>query len=160
MVRIRRNQNQIDNIKDNKGKDVRGQEEIKKEAYRYYKNLLSSPTSNNKYEYYLQHIPRKINEVENNELTRADEEKKVAITIWDFNLDKALGPNGFPISSYKNNYIIIKKYLIRMIRNFLGNSRLEDSQTLPSLPLFQKSQKLMNLVDLGPFLYVIPPTKS
>lgn len=70
MVSIRRNQNQIDNIKYNEGKEVIDREEVKKEAYRYYKNILSSPASNNKRQYYLQHIPRKINEEENNKLTR------------------------------------------------------------------------------------------
>lgn len=57
--KIRRIQNKIDNIKDNEGKEVRGQEEVNKEAFRYYKKLLSFSSTNSEYEEFLQHTPKK-----------------------------------------------------------------------------------------------------
>lgn len=60
------------------------------------------------YEEYLQHILRKISEAENNELTRTIEEKEVADVVCDLHPNKAPGPDGSPISFYKNNWTIIK----------------------------------------------------
>ena len=57
--------------------------------------------------------PKKINDGENNEFTKVVEEKEVVVFFWDLHRDKALGSYGFPISFYKNNWNIIKKYLIR-----------------------------------------------
>lgn len=108
-TRIKRIKNHIDRIKDSEGKEVRGQEEIKKEAFRYYKNLLSSSAANSEYEEFLQHTPKKISDGENSELTKEVEEKEVDAVIWDLHPDKAPGLDGFPISFYKNNWSIINK---------------------------------------------------
>jgi len=69
-TRIRRIKNQINIIKDNEGKKVRGQEEINKDDFRYYKNLLTSLAENNAYEEFLQHIPKNIYNGENNEFNK------------------------------------------------------------------------------------------
>lgn len=100
VARIRRIPNQINSIKDNEGKEVIGQEEIKKEACSYYKNLLIATVTNSDYEYFIQHIPKKICEEVNNELTKEVEEKEIFSIVWDLHPDKAPGPDGFPISFY------------------------------------------------------------
>jgi len=94
--------------KPNRQHKVRGQEEIK-EAYRYYKNLLSSPTSNNKYEVIFNIFPGKSVKQKNNELTRAVEENEVVVVVWDFHPDKALGLEGSLSHSIKTTGSLSKK---------------------------------------------------
>lgn len=82
---MRRINNQIDSIKDNEGKGIRGQEEIN-EAHNYYKNLLTATVANSNYEAFINHIPKKTAKKQTKNSPKNSKKRKstqlCGISIW------------------------------------------------------------------------------
>lgn len=71
----------------------------------------------------LEHIPTLILEEENHIPIRPIEATEVFASIWSLGLDKAHGPDGFPISFYRHFWDLIKSNLLRMLHYFDRNFR-------------------------------------
>lgn len=61
-TKTRRIINQIDTIKCEGGKDIKGQDAVKKEAHNHFKNLLIADPINPYFESFIKHIPKRIDE--------------------------------------------------------------------------------------------------
>lgn len=115
-MKIKRARNQIDKIQIERH-DIRGAAKLKKEAHKHFKNLLTANGERANYESFLQHVPKKISSVQNSEIMQEIKEEEIEVAVWGFHLDKAPGMDGFTIAFYRQFWNIIKKDLVRMIRN-------------------------------------------
>eukprot|EP00253_Pinus_taeda_P016043 PITA_16043 len=68
------------------------------------------------YSDFLQHLPTKISEEINENLTKEIEEEEIQRAISTLKPNKAPGPDGFPICFYRTYWGIIKKDLVKMIK--------------------------------------------
>ena len=79
----------------------------------------------------MQHI-KKISDQQNRELDKEITEEEVREAMWNLHPDKTLGPDGFTMAFYRQHWEIIKKDLMRMLKNAFQKKRLEETQIPPS----------------------------
>lgn len=123
-VTIRKARNTVSTIKDSEGKIYTTQDTIKEAATNHFKNLLTEDKSEEDYSTLLQYIPKEVTRETNSRLTHEVEEEEVQKAIWSLHPDKAPGPDGFPISFYREYWQMIKKDLLKMIRWVLRKGKL------------------------------------
>ena len=116
--------NNIEKITGSEGQELKGQEEIKNEAFKHYKNLLTAPESQANPEEFLRHIPRIIANNSNILLTKEVTKEEVKAAVWALQSDKAPGLDDFPIDFYRTFWYIIKKDLMKMIRYVMRKRKI------------------------------------
>lgn len=75
--------NHIKTIKGEVDVEIKGQEEIKREAYQHFKCFLSADLGNPNYEDFIRHIPKLILEETNLVITKEVEEDELQLSIWN-----------------------------------------------------------------------------
>lgn len=101
-VQIRRARNQIDKIQVD-GQEIKGAEELKKEAHNHFKNLLGANEGTTDHDNFLQHTPKNISNGQNAEIMKEISEEEVKAAIWSLHPDKAPGLDGFTIAFYRQH---------------------------------------------------------
>lgn len=130
--------NHIDTIKGEQDSKIKVQEALKNEAYNHFKNLLTAEPVNLDYESFTKHILKRKNEETNSDLLKQVEENEVQAVVWGLQCDKAPGPYGFSIALFHSFWPIIKKYLIRMIRNVFRKKNMGGYKKSTFLSLIPK----------------------
>jgi len=109
----------VEEIKSSTGEIIQDFEEIKQQATRHFIHLymkegdLNEELSNS----FISYLPKfLVSEDGNQDLNKQIEDEEILKEINQFNLDKALGPDGFTIHLYKRCCSIIKFDFIRMLR--------------------------------------------
>jgi hypothetical protein len=117
-AKARQHKNTVDEIKKATGEVINSFEEIKKEASSHFKNLYTQDGADNKEQsmQFMEPIPQLITDQDNQELTKVVTEVEVRTIVFQFDPDKAPGPDGFTPHFYRNCWEIIKKDLLCMIR--------------------------------------------
>ena len=141
--------NNIEKIIGEDGQEIKGQEEIKNEVFRHFKTLLSAVDSQENPEEFLKHIPKVIDMETNNFLTKEVTEEVKAI-VWDLQLDKASGPDGFPIAFYDTFWHLIKNYLMKMIRYVIRKKKIGGFTNCTFLSLIPKDPRPSSLNRFRP----------
>lgn len=143
-MKIRRPRNQIEKIQV-EGQEIRGIEEIKKEAHNHYKNLLSASHQQVDSEEFLQQIKKKISEQQNRDLDKEVTEEEIREAVWSLHPEKALGLDGFTIAFYRNHWETIKKDLVRMIKNVFKKYKVGGNTKASFLVLIPKESNPISL---------------
>eukprot|EP00253_Pinus_taeda_P021469 PITA_21469 len=112
---VRKIRNTVSAIMDDERNRYSTQESIKEVAKRHLNKLLTEDKGAENYSSMLQHMPKRVTQEMNSKLMKEVEEEEVKAAIWSLHPDKATGPDGFPISFYREYWIMIKKYLLKMI---------------------------------------------
>lgn len=74
---------------------------IRKVAIDHYRALLIETKEEEDYTDLLQYLPNKISKEVNDNLNKEIDKEEIRRTIWSLQLDKAPGPDGFPICFYR-----------------------------------------------------------
>eukprot|EP00253_Pinus_taeda_P004290 PITA_04290 len=138
---VRKARNTVSSIKDSEGNNYTTQDTIKEAATNHFKNLLTEDKSEEDYSALLQHMPKEVTQETNSRLTRELEEEEVQKAIWSLHPDKAPGPDGFPISFYREYWQMIKKYILKMIRWVLRKGKLGGFTNSTYLALIPKENR-------------------
>jgi len=116
-MKIRRARNQIEKIQVD-SQEVKGANELKKTAYRHFKNLLLANEEMAESEDFLKHTKKKkIKKDQNVAMCKDPTEEEVVATIWILHPDKAPRPDGFTIAFYRFHWYTIRKDFLRMVNN-------------------------------------------
>eukprot|EP00253_Pinus_taeda_P023717 PITA_23717 len=113
---VRKIRNTVSEIMDDERNSYNTQQSIKEAATKHFSKLLTEDKGAEDYLSMLQHMSIKVNQEMNSKLMKEVEEEEVGEAIWSLHPDKAPGPDGFPISFYREYWIMIKKDLLKMIR--------------------------------------------
>lgn len=124
-ARMRRNHNHIHQLHGENG-IIKGQDQLKEAARTHFKNLYSEEgeEEHSLSESLLKNIDPLLEEEEIKEMEKEFQESEVCDVIWGMDPDKAPGPDGFIGHFYRSSWDIIKKYLMRLIRNFHKKGKL------------------------------------
>eukprot|EP00253_Pinus_taeda_P010445 PITA_10445 len=125
----------------NEGNNYTTQDTIKEAATNHFKNLLTKDKSEEDYSTLLQYMPKEVTQETNSRLTHEVEEEEVQKAIWSLHPDKVPGPDGFPISFYKEYWQMIKKDLLKMIRWALRKGKLGGYTNSTYLALIPKENR-------------------
>ena len=103
---------------------IEGNDDLKRYITKYYKDLFGSPEENHFSldESRRDDIPQ-VSNAENELLTACFSDKEVKETIFQMELNKSSGPDGFPAEFYQTFWEIIKKDLMSLFNDF-HNKRL------------------------------------
>ena len=85
-------------------------------------------------------------------------EEEIKKAIWTLHLDKAPGPDGFPIRFYRMCWNIIKKDLLHLI-SWMSKGKMGGATNSTFLALIPKEPILLQSKDLGQSPYVMPRIK-
>jgi hypothetical protein len=87
----------VDEIKKATGEVINSFEEIKKKASSHFKNIYTQDGADNKEQsmQFMEPIPQLITVQDNQELTKVATKKEVRTVVFQFDLDKVPGPDGF-----------------------------------------------------------------
>jgi len=158
-MKVRRARNQIDKIQV-ENQEIKGVEEIKKAAYKHFKNLLLATEETAEYEEILQHTKKKIKKEQNKDMCKDLTEEEIVEAIWSLHPDKSPGPDGFTIAFYRNHWNTIRKDFLRMVKKCFKKKRKMGGHRRSSyLVLVQMRQIHPPLTGSGPFHSAIPPTR-
>eukprot|EP00253_Pinus_taeda_P031705 PITA_31705 len=138
---VRKARNTVSSIKDNEGISYTTQDTIKEAATNHFKNLLTEDKSEEDYSALLQHMPKEVTQDTNSRLTCEVEEEEFQKAIWSLHPDKAPGPDGFPISFYREYWQMIKKDILKMIRWVLRKGKLGGFTNSTYLALIPKENR-------------------
>lgn len=94
---------------DNEGNRHNTQDSIKEAANKHFNNLLTEDKAEEDYSSMLQHLSKGVTQEMNSSLRKEVEEEEIQAAIWSLHPDKAPGPDGFPISFYREYWHMIKK---------------------------------------------------
>eukprot|EP00253_Pinus_taeda_P016388 PITA_16388 len=86
-------------------------------------------------------MPKEVTQETNSRLTQEVEEEEVQKAIWSLHPDKAPGPDGFPISFYREYWQMIKKDLLKMICWVLRKGKLGGYTNSTYLALIPKENR-------------------
>eukprot|EP00253_Pinus_taeda_P009681 PITA_09681 len=136
-LKLRRAGNQIDKILV-EGKELTEQEEIKEAAHNHFKSLLTANVQPMDSVDFLLSVDCKISGQQNNDLEKQVSEEEVREATWSMQPDKAPGPYGFTISFYRAHWDIIKKDLIRMVKNVFKKIKMGENTKSSHLALIRK----------------------
>ena len=128
-------------IKDSEGKSYETQDSIKEAVTAHFRNLLTEEKSEEDYSSILQYMTAEVTQEMNSKLTQDIEEEEVQKAVWSLHPDKAPGPDGFPISFYREYWQLIKKYLLKMIRWPLQKGKLGGYTNSTHLALIPKENR-------------------
>ena len=122
---MRRSYNHLEKLQGQNG-IIKGQEQLKEAARSHFKDLFSEEGEEDPSfaEDLLENIPSLVKGEDNKEMEKPFSETKVCNTIWGMDPDKAPGPDGFTAHFYKICWETIKKYLLRLLRNFHRKEKL------------------------------------
>lgn len=93
--------NDVNTILDSEGNRHSTQETIRKASSKHYRDLLTEIKGAEDYSDLLQHLPKGVSKEMNDNLSKEIEEEEIKRAIWSLHLDKALGPDGFPICFFR-----------------------------------------------------------
>lgn len=117
------------------------QQSIKEAATRHFSKLLTEDKGTEDYSSMLQHMPKRVNQEMNIKLMKEVEEEEVRAAIWSLHSDKGPGPDGFPISFYREYWIMIKKDLLKMIRWVMKKGKMGGFTNSTYLALIPKENR-------------------
>jgi hypothetical protein len=100
----RQHKNIMDEIKKSTGEIINSFDEIKKEASCHFKNIYTQDGADNKEQsmQFMEPISQLIMDQDNQELTKVVTEEEVRKVVFQFDPDKALGPDGSVHTSTEN----------------------------------------------------------
>eukprot|EP00253_Pinus_taeda_P005862 PITA_05862 len=136
-LKIRRATNHIERIMI-EGRELRDQEEIKEVAFNHFSALLTADPQLVDSVDFLSAIENKITADQNNELDKEVTIEEIEWSIFSMAQDKAPSPDGFTMAFYRTHWEIIKKYFVRMVKNFFSKSKLGNRIKSSHLALIPK----------------------
>jgi len=139
--------NSIDNLKVD-GMEVTDAEEIKEAIQNYYKNLYKE-AEEWRPELVL-HEATRISAEEQEELQRQFEEDEILEGIKLCAMEKAPGPDGFPMSFYLAFWELIKEDILKTIQYFYEHQKFEKSLNATFIALIPKKVGASELKDFRP----------
>jgi len=95
-------------------------------------------------------MPKGVTKEMNDDLVKEIEEEEIKRMIWAMNLDKAPGPDGFPICFYKAFWGVIKKDLTKMIRWFQRKGKIGGYTNATFLALIPKENRPTSFARFRP----------
>eukprot|EP00253_Pinus_taeda_P028479 PITA_28479 len=137
----KRTRNSVNAIIDSEGNKHNNQEDIKKAASSHFRNLLTKSQEEENYSDLLQYLPKGITQEINDALNREIEEEEIRKAIRTLQLDKSPGPDGFPISFYREYWQLIKKDLAKMLRGVQRKGKMGGFTNSTFLTLIPKENR-------------------
>eukprot|EP00253_Pinus_taeda_P016434 PITA_16434 len=137
----RKIRNNVNAITDSKGNQHNNQEDIKRAASLHFKSLLTEDQEEIDYSELLQYLPKGITPGMNESLNREIEEEEIRKAIWPLQLDKSLGPDGFPINFYRDHWQLIRKDLAKMLRGIQRKGKMGGFTNSTFLALIPKENR-------------------
>eukprot|EP00253_Pinus_taeda_P010491 PITA_10491 len=138
---VRKIRNTVSAIMDDERNRYSTQESIKEAATRHFSKLLTEDKGAENYSSMLQHMPKRVTQEMNSKLMKEVEEEEVKAAIWILHSDKAPGPDGFPISFYREYWTMIKKDLLKMIRWVMKKGKMGGFTNSTCLALIPKENR-------------------
>eukprot|EP00253_Pinus_taeda_P017777 PITA_17777 len=121
-----------------RGRELRDQEEIKEAAFNHFSALLTADPQPVDSVDFLSPIENKITADQNNELEKEVTVEEIEWSIFIMAQEKAPGPDGFTVAFYRTHWEIIKKDFVRMVNNFFSKSKLGNNIKSSHLALIPK----------------------
>eukprot|EP00253_Pinus_taeda_P029799 PITA_29799 len=137
----RRIRNSVSAINDSEGNNHNNQEDIKKAASSHFRSLLTESQEEEDYSDLLPYLPKGITQEINDTLNREIEEEDIRKAIWTLQPDKSPGPDGFPISFYREYWQLIKKDLAKMLRGVQRKGKMGGFTNSTFLALIPKENR-------------------
>eukprot|EP00253_Pinus_taeda_P014530 PITA_14530 len=125
----------------NGGNRYSTQESIKEAATIHFCKLLMEDKGVEDYSSMLQYMPKGVTQEMNNNLTKEVEEEEIKAAIWSLHLDKAPGPDIFPICFYREYWSMIKKDLLKLIRWVMKKGKMGGFTNSTYLALIPKENR-------------------
>eukprot|EP00253_Pinus_taeda_P034008 PITA_34008 len=118
--RARPSQNHISEITSVDGTVSKGFAQVKEATKTHFQQLYIEDSTGDEAisNDFLSQIPSLVNEENNLNLMKPFTEEEISNVIWDMELDKAAGPDGFSAHFYRACWTIIKSDLLRMAKAF------------------------------------------
>lgn len=138
---IRKTSNTVNAIRDGEGNMHDSQEAIKEAATAHFKALLTKDHNEVDYAIFLQHMSSEVTPEMNNGLIQEVDEEEIKKAIWSLHPDKAPGPDGFPISFFREFWFLIKKDILKMIRWVLRKGKIGGFTNSTHLALIPKENR-------------------
>eukprot|EP00253_Pinus_taeda_P017214 PITA_17214 len=142
--------NTITAITDNAGTHHVEQADIKEAAAEHFKDLLTEVQEEESYDDLLHHLHPKVTDDLNKILTAEIKEEEIVEAIWNLHPNKAPGPDGFPISFYRDYWELIKKYLIKYIKWIKKRGKIGGYTNATHLALIPKENRPSNFSRFRP----------
>eukprot|EP00253_Pinus_taeda_P006959 PITA_06959 len=146
----RQARNTITAISDSAGTIHVEQTNIKEAATEHFKDLLTEVPEEETYDDLLQHLHPKITDDLNKKLTAEIKEEEIADAIWTLHPNKSPGPDGFPISFYRDYWELIKKDLIKYIKWIKKKGKIGGYTNATHLALIPKENRPSNFSRFRP----------
>ncbi|XP_019229533.1 PREDICTED: uncharacterized protein LOC109210559 [Nicotiana attenuata] len=148
-VRGRRKRLQLKRIKDSRGTWIEEQKDIAEAAVEFYKEQFNESVVPSNF-YILDHVPKLIEEGQNERLVAVPTKKEVKSAVYGLNGDSASGPDGYTGAFYHTCWDIIGEDIYEMVLAFFSGQQLPKCVTHTNLVLLPKKKEVSTFSDLRP----------
>ncbi|XP_043710215.1 uncharacterized protein LOC122659132 [Telopea speciosissima] len=149
MVNFRRGIGRVDKVKDGNGVWVHGQEDVGREAARFFVGLFMAQ-NRRRDEDLLDLIPRLVTDADNEMLMMVPPMEEVRKAVFGLSCDSAPGPNGFTGHFFMACWDIVGEDVGRAVRDFFIGGRLPRGYTSANLVLIPKKEYPEVILDFCP----------
>lgn len=152
----RRKRNNINCIQDKNNTVVSSRDEIDETLTSYFSELFTK-SSIDPEEEISSHIKSTISIEENLTLTAIPSPEEIWMVVKNLKSNKAPGPDGFPVSFFKHNWVIVGSQLVAVVKDFFKNKNLDINLNKTYLFLIPKTKHPKTPTDYIPIgLYNTP----
>lgn len=152
-AKIRETRNAIREIKCSDGRVVTNQEEIKKEAERFFTEFLTYEPrgiEGKSIEEIQSFLPFRCNEEERGNLIRAVTEEEVREVVFKMPSNKSPGPDGYTSEFFKASWSVIGKDFTVAVQSFFSKGFLPKGLNSTILALIPKKDRAQEMRDYRP----------